>query len=271
MKKVRNMVGNLMQIMRQDEMRILPGELAFFMVLSFFAIFPIIGIIGSNYISSELINIIDKNFPSGVTAIIESLLDIGSSGTSLFMFIAFSLYAASNGCEALIITSNFLYKVKNKNPLRQKVKAVFMTIILISLIIFIAVVPAFGELIIKAISRIVPSDVVGTIEVIFRLLNYPISFIMIFIELKILYTIAPSAKISSQYNNYGTLFTTILWIVITKGYSIYLNSFNTYNIFYGSFGNVVIILFWMYLLAYVLKLGLVINSNQYYSRKEDVN
>ena len=270
MERAREMVDKLMQIMRKDEMRILPGELAFFMVLSIFAIFPIIGIISSGYISNELMNIINKNFPTGVTAIVESLIDVNSSGMSLLMFIIFSLYAASNGCEALIITSNLLYKVKNKNPIRQKVKAIFMTIILISLIIFIVVVPAFGNLIIKVIGKMVPSDILSSIESVFNILEYPISFIMIFIDIKILYTIAPNAKIPSNFNNYGTLFTTILWIIITKGYSIYLNSFNSYNIFYGSFGNVVIMLFWMYLLAYVLTFGLVINSNYYHKSKENV-
>ena len=270
MRKARNLVGKLMRIMRKDEMRILPGELAFFMVLSFFAIFPIIGIIGSNYINSELINIIDKNFPSAVTSIVESLIDVNSSGMSLIMFVLFLLFAASNGCEALIITSNFLYKVKNKNILHQKVKAIFMTLILISLILFIVVVPAFGEVIIKVIGKIAPGEVIDTVRTLFDLIKYPLSFVMIFIDLKILYAIAPSTKIPSKYNNYGTLFTTILWIIITKGYSVYLNSFNSYNIFYGSFGNVVVMLFWMYILAYILTIGLVINSNRYHESQDNV-
>jgi len=271
MEKARKMVNNLIEILRSEEMRILPGQLAFFMVLSFFAIFPIFGIIGSNYISTELISIIEKNFPTAVSTIIKSLMDVKSSGISIIMFITFSLYVASNGCEAMIITSNILYKIRNKNPIKQKIKALFMTIILISLIIFIVIVPAFGDLIINAIEKIAPGKVIDTVRWLFHLLRYPISFILIFFDLKILYTLAPNAKIPSKYNNYGTLFTTIVWIIITRGYAIYLNNFNTYNIFYGSFGNVVIMLFWIYLLAYVFTIGLVINSNKYLNSKKSVN
>lgn len=270
MKKAKEILNNILQIVKLEEMRILPGQLAFFMVLSIFAIFPIFGVIGSSFISNELISLSENTLPSGVSAILKSLMNVSSSGLSIFMFIIFSIYIASNGCEAMIITSNVLYKIKNNISLKQSVKSVVMTIILISLIIFIVIVPAFGELIINSIEKISPGKVIDTVRYIYDILKYPISFILIFLDIKILYTIAPNAKIPSMYNNYGTLFTTILWIIITRVYSIYLNNFNTYDIFYGSLGNVVMMLFWMYLLAYVFTMGLAINSQIYFKSKESV-
>ena len=74
-----------------------------------------------------------------------------------------------------------------------------------------------------------------------------------------------------MYNNYGTLFTTVMWIIITKVYSLYLNNFNVYDIFYGSFGNVVIMLFWIYLLAYIFTIGMAINAEYYFKSQENVN
>lgn len=270
MRKAKNVLNRILNIIKLEEMRILPGQLAFFMVLSIFAIFPIFGVIGSSFISNELINLIETSLPSGVSAVLKSLMSVSSSGLSITMFIIFSIYIASNGCEAMIITSNVLYKIKNNISLKQSIKAIIMTVILITLIIFIVVVPAFGDLIIDAIEKVSPGRVVETVRVGFNLLKYPISFALIFFDLKLLYTIAPNAKIPSHYNNYGTLFTTILWIIITRVYAIYLNNFNTYDIFYGSFGNVVIMLFWMYLLAYVFTMGLAINSETYFKSKESV-
>ena len=143
-----------------------------------------------------------------------------------------------------------------------------MTIVLIILIIFIVIVPAFGELIISLIAKNYPGRIISAISVGYTILKYPLSFLLIFIGLKILYTLAPDEKIPSYYNNYGTLFTTILWIIITRVYAIYLNNFNTYNLFYGSLANVVIMLFWIYLLAYVFTLGMAINSDQYFESKK---
>ena len=270
MKKARKLLNRILNIIKLEEMRILPGQLAFFMVLALFSIFPIFGIIGSSFISNELIYAIETNLPVGISTVLKSLMNVSSSGLSIFMFVAFSIYLASTGCEAMIITSNALYKIKNTISLKQSIKAIIMTILLISLILFIVIVPAFGELIIDGIEKISPGKAVETARIIFHILNYPVSFILIFFDLKILYTIAPNAKIPSHYNNYGTLFTTILWIIITRVYAIYLNHFNTYDIFYGSMGNVVIMLFWMYLLAFVFTMGLAINSEIYFESQENV-
>ena len=46
MRKARNVLNRILKIIKLEEMRILPGQLAFFMVLSIFAIFPIFGVIG---------------------------------------------------------------------------------------------------------------------------------------------------------------------------------------------------------------------------------
>ena len=270
MKKARKVISRFWKIFKLEEMRILPGQLAFFMVLSVFALFPIFGLLGSSFISNELINSMDHSLPAAVSSILKALMEVESSGLSIFIFLAFSIYIASTGCEAIIITSNVIYKIKNDMSIKQTIKAIIMTIVLISLILFVVLVPAFGELIINAISKDSPGRVIDTIHLIYDILKYPLSFVLIFLDLKILYTMAPNASIPSVYNNYGTLFTTVMWIIITKVYSVYLNHFNTYDIFYGSFGNVVIMLFWVYLLAYVFTMGMAINAQYYFNSKESV-
>ena len=271
MKRARKMLGRIWKIFKLEEMRILPGQLAFFMVLSVFALFPVFGLIGSSFISSELINSMDHSLPAAVSSILKSLMEVESSGLSITLFLVFSIYIASSGCEAIIITSNVIYKIKNNMTIKQSIKAIFMTLILISLILFVVLVPAFGELIINAIAKDSPGKLIDTIRFIYDILKYPLSFLLIFIDLKILYTLAPNKKIPSAYNNYGTLFTTVMWIIITRVYSLYLNNFNTYDIFYGSFGNVVIMLFWVYLLAYVFTMGMAINAEYYFKSQEIVN
>ena len=270
MKKARKMLGRIWKIFKLEEMRILPGQLAFFMVLSVFALFPIFGLIGSSFISNELINSMEHSLPAAVSSILKALMEVESSGLSIVIFLVFSIYIASTGCEAIIITSNVIYKIKNTMSIKQSIKAIIMTIVLISLILFVVLVPAFGELIINAISKDTPGKLIDTIRVIYDIFKYPLSFVLIFLDLKILYTMAPNAKIPSVYNNYGTLFTTVAWIIITKVYSTYLAHFNTYDIFYGSFGNVVIMLFWVYLLAYAFTMGMAINAEYYFKSQESV-
>lgn len=271
MEKAKRMFSRLFKVIKLEEMRILPGQLAFFIVLSIFAIFPLIGFIGSNFITQGLINSIETNLPTAVSTILKSLMDTQSSGINIVVFAICSIYIASNGCGAMIITSNVIYKIKSDNIIKQKIKAIIMTLILITLIMFIVLVPAFGDLILSNLERHYPGRVMDTVITGFQWLKYPISFILVYFDVKILYTLAPDKPIPSHYNNYGSLLTAVLWIVITRFYAIYLNNINTYNIFYGSLANVVIVLFWIYLLAYVFTLGMAINSERYLESQKSVN
>ena len=56
MKKAKKVLIRIWRIFKLEEMRILPGQLAFFMVLSVFALFPIFGLLGSSFISNEQLN-----------------------------------------------------------------------------------------------------------------------------------------------------------------------------------------------------------------------
>ena len=263
MKNFKQFVIRVFKIIRLEEMRILPGQLAFFIVLSIIAILSLIGYIGSSFITNELIDTFAKTLPVAVSSIFKSLVDTKDTGINIVVFFICSIFIASNGCSAMIITSNVIYKINNNNIVKQTIKAIVMTLVLIFLILFIVLVPAFGELIINSIKNNYPGKIIETISVMFHWLKYPLSFIMIFIGVKILYTMAPDKVISSKYMTYGALFTTVLWIAITRIYAIYLNNINTYNIFYGSLANVVILLFWIYLLTYVFTMGMALNSERY--------
>ena len=268
MKRAKEFLEGIFKVIKREEMRILPGQLAFFIVFSLLTIFSLIGLIGSNFITKELIMGMEDTLPSAISTILKSILEKDVTDFNMIVFVLFSLYIASNGCGSMIITSNALYKIKNDNIIKQKVKAFIMTIILIILILFIVLVPAFGELIIDTLQNHYPGRLIETISQIYTWCRLPLSFVMIFVGVKILYTMAPDKRISSRYTNYGALFTTILWIVITKLYSVYLNNINTYNIFYGSLANIVILLFWVYLLAYVFTLGIALNMEHYYDSQD---
>ena len=177
----------------------------------------------------------------------------------------FALYFSSDGANALIITSNVIYKIPNNQFIKRTIKALLMTIVLIILIIFVVIIPAFGDLIIDLLKNNYPGIIMDNIGTLYNYLKIPLSFVLIFFMIKIVYTIAPDKRIPSFYNNYGTLFTTISWIIVTRIYSWYLSVYNTYDTFYGSFANVVILLFWMYILCFILTLGMAIN-NAYYNK-----
>ena len=61
--------------------------------------------------------------------------------------------------------------------------------------------------------------------------------------------------------NKGALFTTIGWWLLTIAYSYYINNIARFDLVYGNLANIVILLSWFYILAYIFVIGLNLNKN----------
>ena len=170
----------------------------------------------------------------------------------------------------MIIGSNLLYNIKSKGYLNDRIKAIIMTIILVVLFLFVLVVPAFGDQIVKIITDFIPSNSVdNTVVNIYNILKYPISLLIIFFFVKLLYTMAPDKNIRSKNTTVGAMLTTVGWIVATEIYSFYVKDFAGYNLLYGSLANLIILFLWIYLLSYIFVLGMALNATTYNIDKED--
>jgi membrane protein len=58
----------------------------------------------------------------------------------------------------------------------------------------------------------------------------------------------------------GSIVAISLWLLLTGGFRLYLDYFNTYNRAYGSLGAVIILMLWLYLTGVALLVGGTINA-----------
>ena len=58
---------------------------------------------------------------------------------------------------------------------------------------------------------------------------------------------APDKKIERNNVIYGSLFTSVSWVVLTQLYSVYVENFTNYNTFYGGVSSILILMLWLYL------------------------
>jgi membrane protein len=58
----------------------------------------------------------------------------------------------------------------------------------------------------------------------------------------------------------GAIVATVLWVVASLGFSLYVATFGNYAKTYGSLAGVVVLLLWMWLTAYAVLLGAEINA-----------
>ena len=82
---------------------------------------------------------------------------------------------------------------------------------------------------------------------------------MIYVNLKLIYTIAPSIKVSSSTTTYGAMFTTTIWTIVTFIFSYYLEHFANYNVLYGNLSSLIILMMWLCIISYLFIMGIAIN------------
>lgn len=272
MEKLKYYISKIIKIVQKPVMSILPGQLAFSFVTTIIPILVLIAIIASTFsISlSSITNFISESFPTAVSDLLLPLINGRGFDFNIVLFFIAAFYLSSTGAYSIITAANVVYNVRKKRTIAKRIKSFIMTTFLILLILFMVIIPAFGNLIFDTIANLkIFSSASSEILIIYYILKYPLSFIFIYITLKIIYTIAPDKDIESKSVTNGCIFTTIVWILVTEIYSYYVSNVVHYDIFYGSISNIVILLTWVYLLAYVFVIGLVINAG--IDEDDDVN
>ena len=259
---------NFKKVLFKPEMAILPGQLAYFFVL---AIVPTITLISYeaallNLSTDVIYDFIGSAFSSDIASMLLATTSSNEKGIGFFLVVIIGYFIASNGPASIIITSNTIYGEKQEGFFRRRLKAIIMTFVLVLLFIFMLIVPVFGTKIIELFRYVnLDSIVTNNVATVIGILQGPITWLIMYFFIKILYTMAPNKKIRSKNVGYGAIFTTVSWIIITYIYSYYINNIAHYSTFYGGLANIVILMFWFYLLAYAFTIGMALNY-----RKEEV-
>ncbi len=87
-------------------------------------------------------------------------------------------------------------------------------------------------------------------------LKWPVLAILMAFSLGMLYRFGPDRRGSDwRWIVLGSLAATALWLIGSTAFSWYVGSFGSYDKLYGSFGAVVILLYWLWLTAFAALMG----------------
>lgn len=255
MKKI---LKRFMEVLKTPELRILPGQLAFYFLMSIIPIIMLVFLLVSRLtIDVNIIETLEKTLPDALAKLLLPLVNMNISN------IPFAILLVGY----LVLASNALYKLEQPNTIDLYIKSFVMTIFMIILFIFMIFIPIFGETIIKFILDLFNSSFIfSKYKVLYDIIKVLISFVFIYVSVKALYTIAPNSKIETKKATKGALFCSFTWIIATSIFSFYISNIANYTLLYGNFANILILLLWIYLLAYLFVIGMAININAYYKK-----
>lgn len=270
MESIKEIKETFITILKKPEMQILPGQIAFYFLMS---IIPIAAVstIAASYVANSLsfMELLSSVIPKSIANVIV-VFSNNMQLNGVFFILVLYLLVGSNAPGSIIIASNMLYKVKQPSYIRLKVKSSIMTIMLVLLILFVIIVPLLGDFILRITIAVISTDFLYQYTWLYQVGKVIVSFLIIFFLIKMLYTFAPDKKIKSKTTTRGALFTTISWIIVTYGFSFYIKHIANYNEVYGNFASVLILLMWLYFLAYLFVVGMAINVD-YYSKGRYLN
>ena len=267
--RIKRVIKSFFDILKKPEMQILPGQIAFYFLMSFIPILAlfslILGLVTENL---NLISIINDNVPDVLGNILINFIDGAKNGGSFLILLFCYMLVGSNGPSSIIIASNTLYGVKNSNQIKLKIKSFLMLLIIVLLLLFMLFVPIGGDVLIKYVLKLLDNpEFLYKLKPLYSLLKIFFSFLFIFISIKVLFTMAPDIKIKSKETTWGALFTTISWIIATEGFAFYITKIADYNKLYGNFASILILLMWVYLLAYLFVIGMAMNINKHKNKE----
>jgi membrane protein len=167
-----------------------------------------------------------------------------------------ALWYASAAMKSLVLALNIALKEEEKrNLIMFNLVGLAFTVLGI-LGVIVALVTIVG---VPAVLAFVGID--EQLDLAVRIVRWPILAIFVVLGLAVLYRFAPSrATARWQWISYGAVLATLIWLIASVGFSIYVSNFGNFNATYGSLGAIVVVLFWLYISMFVIILGAKLNG-----------
>jgi membrane protein len=254
------------QQVKEDNVPLLAAGVAFY---AFIALFPaliaavtVYGLVADPQQVEEQVSGFADALPQEAASLLQKqLTDIagGSSsalGWGLLLSLGGALFAASGGMQNLIKAVNIAYdEEETRGFVKLRALALALTLGAIVFIVvaigLVAVVPVVLEAAgLGAVGRIAAQ--VG---------RWAGLVVFVLVALGVIYRFAPDRDDPKfRWVGLGSGVATLLWIIGSAGFSLYVSNFGKYGETYGALAGVVILLLWLWLTSLIILVGAEINS-----------
>ena len=182
--------------------------------------------------------------------------DRGSLGIGLVLALVLALYSASGGVGNLITAVNDMFGYEEtRSFVKRKLLAFELTI---GAILFMAVTLTLVAVVPAVLDAVV--DVPG-VRIALDAGRWLLLLAGLVVGIGVLLRVAPDRPDDPpRLVGKGVLIASGLWLLVSVGFSLYVDNFGTYGETYGALAGVVILLLWLWIGTYALLLGSAIEA-----------
>jgi membrane protein len=173
---------------------------------------------------------------------------------------ALALWAASNATSVMMKGFNRAYNVKETRPfwLHRLVIAIGLTLLVIALVLVAFVALSFGEQWSAALVQFLGLDL--SLATTWQYVRLPLAALALLVALAFLYWLGPNIPMRFRLFSPGAIATTLLWLVFTYFFQIYVILFPTFSLTYGTIAGIIILMLWLQYSGLVFILGAELNN-----------
>ena len=246
-----------------DQVPLLGAGVAFFAFLALFpaviALVTLYGLFADPAVIADQVNSLAA-LPAEVRQLVVDQINNqnrAALGWSALLSIALALFSASGGVNNLMTAVNVAYDEEDtRGAVKKRLIALALTL---GAIVFIVVMLGL-----VAIVPAVLQGAFGDSPVLRFLLSagrWVLLVALVTAALAVLYRVAPDRDAPKmRWVSVGAALATVLWLLASIGFSVYVSTFGNYAKTYGVFAGIIVLLFWLWITSYAVLLGAEINA-----------
>lgn len=211
---------------------------------------------------TRLIGYLDSLLPPQTHQLFDQVFyDIASTPRTGLLSIVFilSIFLMTNGINAIFTGFEYSWHTRvNRTVVHQYFVALGVSLIISLLLLATVISTIYLSYIIENLSAVgLFSDAVMWAQI----GRYLIFAALIFNAVAVLYYFGTKESRQMPYLSLGAIFTTILILLFTYLFSIYITNFGSYNKLYGSIGALLVFMVYIWLNSNILLLGFELNGS----------
>ncbi|WP_124641761.1 YihY/virulence factor BrkB family protein [Amniculibacterium sp. G2-70] len=173
-----------------------------------------------------------------------------------FLTIFLALIFATNGTHSLINGFNLNHRRK-VNAIKEYLVSFAITLSFTAFIIFSLLGLYYSEVVLKLFSpEIKTTWLISNLSKIIGFFSFPLFY---FLVLSLFYWLGCFRINSWKQALPGAILTTVLFILLTYFFAVYVKDFARYNVLYGSIGSIILVMVWINLNIILILLGNELN------------
>jgi membrane protein len=251
---------------RADQVPLLAAGVAFFSFLSLFpamvAAVMVYGLVADPHTVAEQAQQVTQALPRAaadlVTRQMQSLTagPPHSLGWGLVVALALALFSASSGVSNLITAVNTAYDSQEaRGFVARRLLALALTV---AAVVFVVLAVALVAVEPAVLDNLVPS---GPLRWSIEVARWVVLLVAVAVALAVVYRWAPDRDgPKTSWVSAGALVATVIWLLASLGFSLYVDTFGKYSKTYGALAGVAVLLLWLWITNVVVLLGAEINA-----------